>query len=168
MAAISSALHQYTKLKQAFNFRENTFDVQRSKPWHWMISALFFLLFLPLFLVGFLTHYLPFKIPQWYVRKNIKQRIFYSSIQYAIGLFVFLFYYLAVLIAVWVFSGSFLYGLGTAVLMPFIGNFAYAYWRGQRRWWSVTKLMWHKMRNNPTLIEMLKVRRQLLELINAA
>lgn len=168
MTAIFSALHTYTKLKSDFNFRENTFDKQRSAAWHWLGSALFFLGFLPLFIIGFLTHYLPFKIPQWYVRKNIKQRIFYSSIQYAIGLFLFLFYYLAVLITVWVISGSFLYGLGTAVAMPFVGNFAYAYWRGQRRWWSVTKLMWYRMRKNPKLIKLIQVRQQLLDLVNQA
>lgn len=78
----------------------------------------------PLHLVGLLLNYWPYRFAYTTANKKVKQRHFHASVNFAIGMFAWLFCYLFQLLAIGIITRSLLVTLGFAVLIPFSGWFS--------------------------------------------
>jgi 1-acyl-sn-glycerol-3-phosphate acyltransferase len=128
--------HDYTKQRDAFQFRENTFDPARSHGFSMFFMALYFLFLFPVFLYGLIINYLPYRIPQNYVEKKVKQKIFWSSAKYVLGLFLFPLYYLILFIIAWSVLGSIVSASIFLISFPIAGNIAFYYYYDFKKWIS--------------------------------
>jgi 1-acyl-sn-glycerol-3-phosphate acyltransferase len=78
----------------------------------------------PLHIVGLLLNYWPYRFAYTTANKKVKQRHFHASVNFAIGMFGWLFYYLFQLLAIGIVSRSLSVTLGFALLIPFSGWFS--------------------------------------------
>lgn len=165
---LAKTLHKYVKGRDALDLRENTFDQQRQSMGYRVGMLLVLLLTFPVFITGWITQIIPFRLPQWIVRKNIKQRIFFSSLQYAIGLFTFTFFYLLYFILAWVLSGHFWMAAILLLVLPVWGKSTYLWWRAYKRWLSVVRLKIKLRRKDDTAVHMMADREELLRIMRNA
>gem|GEM_PF-6488563 len=131
--------HAYKTQRDTLGFRENTFDKARQSNLSMIFMALYFIFLLPVFLFGLIINYIPYRIPQIYAEKKLKQQIFWSSAKYVLGFMVFPIYYLILMLIVWSMLGSLLSALIFLVAFPISGNIAFYYWYDFKKWWSVLR-----------------------------
>lgn len=137
MGKLVHDFHAYNKVVADNNFRENTFDKSRQSPAVIFFMALYFIVLLPVFLFGAIVNYIPYRIPDIFATKKLKQKIFWSSIKYAFGLFLFPIYYLILTFIAKIILGSLLSALVFLVAFPISGNIAFFYWFDFKKWISV-------------------------------
>jgi hypothetical protein len=87
----------------------------------------------PLHIVGLLLNYLPYRFAYQTANKKVKQRHFHASVNFAIGMFGWLFYYLFQLLVAGIVSKSLLVTLGFAVLIPLSGWFSLRFYSFVKR-----------------------------------
>ena len=131
--------HAYKTQRDTLGFRENTFDKARQSNLSMIFMTLYFIFLLPVFLFGLIINYIPYRIPQLYAEKKLKQQIFWSSAKYVLGFLVFPIYYLILMLIVWSMLGSLLSALIFLVAFPISGNIAFYYWYDFKKWWSVIR-----------------------------
>ncbi len=131
--------HSYKQEITQHHFKENTFDKAKHHTLAIAFMALYFLFFLPVFIYGFIVNYLPYSIPHWYAKNKLKQKIFWSSAQYVIGLFLFPIYYLILTIIISKVLGSVFSALVFLVSFPIAGHIAFYYWYDLKKWLSVLR-----------------------------
>ena len=81
----------------------------------------------PIHLIGLILNYLPYKIPVWFVNKNVKDKHFHGSLKMAMGPVLFFIYWC---IATILFSIIFGWKSGMLFLLglPFTALFSFRYW----------------------------------------
>lgn len=139
MKRLVQNLHNYKRIRNQHNLKENTFDKSRSHTFSMVFMALYFLLMFPVYIYGAIINYLPYKFPQQFVEKKIKQKIFWSSAKYVISLFLFPIYYLILFIITWTVLGSIVSGLIFLFSFPISGNIAYYYYFDFKKWLSALR-----------------------------
>ena len=91
------------------------------------ILSLLMILVLPLHLITLTTNYLPYKIPVWFVEHKIKDKTFHGSLKQAIGVILFVFYWLFLIILTYLILGlKFTFIL--AFLLPIFAILNFKYW----------------------------------------
>ena len=134
------------KLKEALKklkVRDDNFD--RTPGWSMIILSIMALIGLfPVWLISLWPHGIIYKIPDFIMRR-VKDRMFYNTFLFAVSALVTMpILYILTFIVVWIFANfgiAFIYTL----LLPWIGLFAYYYWRfavrtGQNiRFWRISK-----------------------------
>ena len=93
-----------------------------------LIAYTFVLLcFFPIHLIGLLLNYLPYKIPVWFVNKNVKDKHFHGSLKMAMGPVLFFIYWsIAILLFSFIFGWK--YGLLFILVLPLTALFSFRYW----------------------------------------
>lgn len=81
----------------------------------------------PIHLIGLLLNYLPYKIPVWFVNKNVKDKHFHGSLKMAMGPVLFFIYWATATILFSVIFG-WKYGLLFLPTLPFTALFSFRYW----------------------------------------
>ena len=81
----------------------------------------------PIHLIGLLLNYLPYKIPVWFVNKNVKDKHFHGSLKMAMGPVLFFIYWATATILFSVIFG-WKYGLLFLPALPFTALFSFRYW----------------------------------------
>ncbi|MEO7988596.1 MAG: hypothetical protein ABI663_03585, partial [Chryseolinea sp.] len=75
----------------------------------------------PIVWIGYVLHILPYWFIKRFIKKNIKDPQWISSLKYAFGIFLVPFYYIILLIVFYIFFPNVLALLGFAVLLPVSG-----------------------------------------------
>lgn len=124
-------------------------------------SVAFLLLGLPLHIVGVVMNYLPYKLPEWFVNKKIKDPHFHSSIK-MIGGSVAIFTYGLISSIIFGLILGWNYGVIYFFCSPFLGLFSLKYWvlylktRGRIRYNLLRK------KKDKKLTELLQLKEELL------
>jgi 1-acyl-sn-glycerol-3-phosphate acyltransferase len=92
-----------------------------------VILTLILLLLSPFHIMGLFTNYLPYKIPVWFVENKIKDKHFHSSLKQAIGVVLFIFYWLLIATLLTIFK-NWSYGLVFLLIAPVIAMINFRYW----------------------------------------
>lgn len=123
----------------------------------------------PLHIVGVLLNYLPYRFAYQTADKKVKQRHFHASVNFAIGMFGWLLYYLFQLLVVGLVLKSLLVTLGFAVLIPFAGWFSlrfYSFLKKARANSKIVSLLHHnKAKAQHLLVEREKLIASLEEMV---
>ena len=81
----------------------------------------------PIHLIGLTLNYLPYKIPVWFVNKNVKDKHFHGSLKMAMGPVLFFIYWsIAILLFSFIFGWK--YGLLFILVLPLTALFSFRYW----------------------------------------
>ena len=91
------------------------------------IFTLLIIVVLPLHLMTLITNYLPYKIPVWFVNNKIKDRTFHGSLKQAIGVVLFVLYWLLLIILTYLNSNIEL-TLVFLILLPIFAVFNFKFW----------------------------------------
>ncbi|MCL2436168.1 MAG: 1-acyl-sn-glycerol-3-phosphate acyltransferase [Lentimicrobiaceae bacterium] len=113
---------KYSDLLKKLNFRDWLVN-KKQTGFGLVIKTLLMVLFFPFFAFGFINNVLPC-LPANILTKKIKDKVFTGSIQFVIGFILFPVWYLLILLAASLISGSFLIGLSYTIL-AFISLFVY-------------------------------------------
>jgi hypothetical protein len=100
----------------------------------------------PLHIVGLLFNYLPYRFAYQTADKKVKQRHFHASVNFALGMFGWLFYYLFQLIIVALLSKSIFVTLMFAAIIPLSGWFSlhfYSFLKKAKGRSQVISLLYH-------------------------
>jgi 1-acyl-sn-glycerol-3-phosphate acyltransferase len=145
------------------------YEVVRSQPKNGLnLIARFMLLLIssPFFIIGFLLNYLPFGISIW-ASKKFKDPQFFSSVKYAVTLFLYPLYHFALSIGVWFLFKSWEILFAFFVGMPILGIIARKYWEQARDY--VKNRKWLKLKNKQTKVyqSILENQKEILRKTNA-
>ncbi|MAJ05974.1 MAG: hypothetical protein CL827_03820 [Crocinitomicaceae bacterium] len=91
------------------------------------LTSFLMCLFLPFHLILLTTNYFPYKIPVWFVEKNIKDKHFHGSLKQALGVILFIGYWSMILLLTLVFYGWKFFIL-SAILLPIFAKINLKYW----------------------------------------
>ncbi|MBT4775906.1 MAG: hypothetical protein HON99_09315 [Crocinitomicaceae bacterium] len=128
------------------------------------VNIVFLILGLPLHVVGVILNYLPYKVPEWFVNKKIKDPHFHSSIK-MIGGSVTIFTYGLISSIIFGFVLGWNYGIIYFFCSPLLGLFSLKYWvlylktRGRIRYNLLRK------KKDKKLTELLKLKEQLFTIL---
>lgn len=78
----------------------------------------------PLFLYGWLNHFLAFHLPSILIRKKIKDRVFWATVEYVLWLMLLPVFSLLQWALVWIFTGDFYLSLIYLITLPVFGKLA--------------------------------------------
>lgn len=81
----------------------------------------------PLHVLGLLTNYIPYKLPYLLTKKIAKNIEFFSSVNIALGTFIFIFYYVLQSVAVTLYFNNYWLTLVFLFSAPFLGFFSLNY-----------------------------------------
>lgn len=139
MQQLADEYQAYEKLRNEHRFRENTFDKQKHSTLASVFMFLYFIAFFPFMLFGAIVNYLPYKFIPTFIEQKVKQKIFWSSGKYVVGLFLFPLWYLILALIVYSLLGSALSALIFLVAFPITGHIAYYYLIDLKKWFSVLR-----------------------------
>lgn len=160
MQALAENFKNYEAYRDQFNFRENTFDKQKHSSLSIIFMLLYFIFFLPFALFGTIINFLPYKFLPNFIESRIKQKIFWSSGKYVVGLFLFPIWYLILSIIVYSLLGSVLSTCIFLISFPITGHIAYYYFIDLKKWLSVLRF---RRMDNTAKEELLSKRTKILE-----
>ena len=92
-----------------------------------VVLSLILLLLSPFHLIGLVTNYIPYKIPVWFVENKIKDKHFHASLKQAIGVLLFIFYWLLITLSITIFK-DWSYGIIFLLIAPIIAMVNFRYW----------------------------------------
>ncbi|MFN3940208.1 MAG: 1-acyl-sn-glycerol-3-phosphate acyltransferase, partial [Chitinophagales bacterium] len=165
MSDLVKSLHKYQKNLKHFRFRENTFDTFRQQWFVILIMAFYFLVMFPLFVFGTAVNIVPYKLIEKGVERKVKQRIFYSSMKFVAGLFIFPVWYILLFVTTWMVLGSVLSALIFLFAFPVCGLIAFHWYYDLKKWWSVMRFKWWQKRGDELFVQMLAQRNRILSVI---
>ena len=88
------------------------------------------------------------------MEKKFKQKIFWSSAKYAVGVLLFPIYYLILTFLIYKILGSVLSALIFLISFPIAGNIAFYYWFDLKKWFSVLRFKNLKKVERMRLVEL--------------
>ena len=92
-----------------------------------VVLSLILLLLSPFHLIGLVTNYIPYKIPVWFVENKIKDKHFHASLKQAMGVLLFIFYWLLITLSITIFK-DWSYGIIFLLIAPIIAMVNFRYW----------------------------------------
>lgn len=117
------------------------------KETHSVIGSIFFLIvFLPVHIAGVIINYIPFKIPEKFVEKKVKDPHFHASIKALSGSILFFHFYLIIGVVVAIIFGWYWLPL-TFIIAPLLGYFSLKYWVHFLK--TRGRIRYNKMRKTP-------------------
>ncbi len=122
------------------------------------------LLFLPIHIYGTILSFIPYKIPVWQASK-MKDANFRSSVQFAISLFLFPVYYLAIILVFCLLTDGLLLKLVFALTLPLTGFFAFYNYKRMAKMWDKLLLIKFMLTKRDAYNDLLRERKQILDLI---
>ena len=124
-----------------------------------LVWLVLLILGLPLFLYGFINNAFPFHLPNYLVKKKIKDVHFHSSLKMGFAMVFFVVFYLLQTLVFFYFTKDILYTSAYFISLPFTGYFAFRYWF---KWREISqKLKVNLYFNNSEYIELIKNREAL-------
>lgn len=122
---------------------------------------------MPLHALGFAFNYLPYRLAYRTADKKVKQVHFHASVNFVIGMFGWIGYYLVQLLVVWLLFKSGLFTLVFALLIPAAGLFSlrfYSFMKKTYARWNLFELV----QNNAELAQQLLAhRKEMMEELEA-
>ncbi len=131
-----------------------------------VLTELAMLLFFPVFLVGFLLSIIPFFIISEFVKKNIKDPHFKSSIKIAFGTFLFPIFWLLTGIIFWVAGGGFLNGIAVILAGPIFGIIAIKYWEAFKKLRQNHRIKRVVKNDGPLYSKLMTSRERIIEILD--
>lgn len=126
--SIRSRYNNYSQLLEKYGLRDWLIRRNKVSILRLLLGVLLAVVFMPLHLYGMLINYLPYSIPSMLTR-NVKDKVFHSSIHFGIGLVLFPFYYLILQVIFSLIVKSFILRLLFAVSMPLSGIFTFYFYK---------------------------------------
>ncbi len=114
---------------------------------------------MPLHLVGIMFNYLPYRFAYRTADKKVKQAHFHASVNFVIGMFSWIGYYLLQLLMVGIISRSWLITLAFAFIIPATGLYSlqfYSFMKKTKARWNLLSLL----QNNEALSKILLMNRE--------
>ena len=123
---LMSETKQYAESLKKLNFRDWLVN-KKLTACGLITKTLLMVLYFPFFLFGFINNGFPCAVPN-ILAKKIKDKVFTASIRYGLGFLLFPIWYLLILLAASLISGSFIVGLSYTIL-AFLSLFVYYNYR---------------------------------------
>lgn len=132
---LSEKTTRYAELIKKLNFRHWLVQKPIYSTFGILFRSLLMILLMPVYLVGGIMNYLPYKVPVW-ATKKIKDPQFVSSVRNVVGLLIFTFYYLILIIISLFINQAWWLKLTAIITLPFAGLFAFHYYIEAKKLWA--------------------------------
>jgi 1-acyl-sn-glycerol-3-phosphate acyltransferase len=147
------------------NFRDWLFDNFQNIRLKIISDCIVNIAILPFILYGIVTNYLPFRITEMAVRK-ISDKQFHSSVKFGLGLILFPFYYLVLLIILSFITGNVLLMLILIICMPVCGKLMFSGFVSFNKLFSKIRFRRLFCGKDPQLIEMINLRKWIISRVD--
>lgn len=162
---ISPMLAEYSKLLEKYNIRDwlvrkNNTSIPR------LIGGMFItLLLLPFHIYGMLFNFLPYHLPVMISRK-VKDRVFHSSIHFAVSLFLYLIYYLVLITLFCLLADGLWLKIAFALSLPLSGIIAFYNYRNLLKIGGKIRFIRLSLKDKSTFGNILSLRQNIISQIN--
>ncbi len=155
---------EYQELLTTYGIRDWLIQKRRTGLGSFLFNSLVTLLLAPVYLYGLAINYIPYKLPLQFT-KNVKDRVFHSSIHFGIGLLLFPVWHLLLLIVFSLFVNGFWLRLLFALSMPLSGVFTFYYYKYLLKLRGRFRLLRLRLFNRPAFDDLIARRANLLRSI---
>jgi len=159
-------LRTYRKCRRKLGLREWVFQ---KAPFSWagnIAQIPLLLVMFPVFVYGFINHILPAFLPLYYSKK-MKDKQFWSSVRSTMTLITFPVFYLLQFLVVYLIIQDFQFALIYLLSLPVTGIIAYHYSVWFKKLRAKLKYNILKLKRNRTMEEAIKLRTELIEIVNS-
>ncbi len=156
MQALAVKVNNYQERLQTHKFRNHLFEEKQANVASLILQGVFFLLTLPIHLYGVLLHYITYKVPPSFSKKNFKDPMFHSSVNWVGGQFIGTIWYPLLILLFALISRNWLWTLLFAISLPLSAWFSATWWLKFKKWqarWRYKqfknnkKAEWEKLNN---------------------
>ena len=158
---LAEKTRKYTKILSSFNLRDWVLRKKIGLPQK-LAKMLLLIVASPVFVFGFISNILPYIVPS-FITKGIKDKQFYSSVRYGIGIMLFPIYYILFFVIAGAISGFWLYSLLYVISLPIFGMLAFAYHRFFVKF--MAQIRFCSNYNKPKIKELLTLRQEIVEML---
>ncbi len=161
---LRAVTHEYTQVLRKNKLRDHLI-YNDSKPYNLSLEVIKMILGFPFYIIGKILNFVPYSLSLFIANKTVKEIEFHSAVNMVAGSFVFLFYFIAEILILWLVVKSWIIAaiyFGCKILCGWFGLHFRTYWR---KVLGKVRLEGIKKNNKELYISLLNKRNRIIEII---